>query len=185
MSGNLAGIRYAKSLMSLATEKNVLDDVYRDMEVVASTVKENRDLELLLKSPIIKTDKKQSVLNDIFGSKTSELSKMFLTLISNRKREGIIGDIASAFIDLYKRSKNIIVAEVTSAVQLDAAQKEKIINLITGNNSASVEVVEKINPDIIGGFVVRVDDKQIDASILRELNDLKQEFSKNPYIAEF
>lgn len=184
MSGDLAGVRYAKSLINLATEKNVLNDVFSDMETIASTIRENKDLELLLKSPVVKTDKKQAILLAVFGSSISELSKLFLTLIANRKREAIIGDIATSFIDLYKRSKHIVVAEITSAIKLDEAQKTKIFGLLKNTNAASFEIVEKINPEIIGGFIVRVDDQQIDASILRELNNLKLEFSKNPYISE-
>lgn len=184
MSNTLAGNRYAKSLMTLATEKNVLDAVYADMEIISSTIKDSKELELLLKSPVVKTDKKQDVLTNIFGKSISELSKLFLELISNRKREGIIGDIATSFVDLYKRSKDIVVAEITSAVALDSAQKDKIVALLKEEGTSSVEVVEKINPDIIGGFIVRVDDKQIDASILRQLNDLRQEFDKNPYLSE-
>jgi len=184
MNGSLTGNRYAKSLMGLAAEKNVLDNVYSDMDLIASTIEESNDLELLLKSPVVKTDKKQAILNDIFGAKISELSTLFLTLISNRRREGIIKDIAASFIDLYKRSKNIVVAEITSAVKLEEAQKEKIIDLLKDENTKEVEVIEKIREEIIGGFIVRVDDKQIDASILRELDDLKQEFNKNLYISE-
>jgi len=184
MNGSLTGNRYAKSLMGLATEKNVLDSVYSDMVLIASTIEESNDLELLLKSPVVKTDKKQAILSGVFGGKISDMSTLFLTLISNRRREGIIEDIATSFIDLYKRSKQIIVAEITTAVKLDEAQKERIIGLLKDENTKEVEVVEKIKEDIIGGFIVRVDDKQIDASILRELDDLKQEFNKNLYISE-
>ena len=94
MNGSLAGIRYAKSLMGLATEKNALDAVFADMQLIASTVEESYDLELLLKSPVVKVDKKQAVLKSVFGGKISELSTLFLDLISNRKREGLVKDIA-------------------------------------------------------------------------------------------
>jgi F-type H+-transporting ATPase subunit delta len=81
--------------------------------------------------------------------------------------------------------KRIIVTEVTSAIKLEAAQKKKILQLLNTDENSSVEVIERINPEIIGGFIVRVDDKQIDASISRKLDNLKQDFSKNPYIADF
>ena len=185
MRESLAGNRYAKSLIGLSIEKKELDTVYNDMVLISETVENSKDLDLLLKSPVVKTDKKQEILSSIFGKETSELTKQFLLLISSRNREAIIGDIAAAFVRQYKVIKKIIVTEVTSAIKLESAQKKKILQLLNTNESSSVEVIEKINPEIIGGFIVRVDDKQIDASISRKLDNLKQEFSKNPYIADF
>jgi F-type H+-transporting ATPase subunit delta len=185
MKESLAGNRYAKSLIGLSIEKKELDTVYNDMVLISETVENSKDLDLLLKSPVVKTDKKQEILSSIFGKETSELTKQFLLLISSRNREAIIGDIAGAFVRQYKVIKKIIVTEVTSAIKLESAQKKKILQLLNTNESSSVEVIEKINPEIIGGFIVRVDDKQIDASISRKLDDLKQGFSKNPYIADF
>ena len=185
MKESLAGNRYAKSLIGLSIEKKELDTVYNDMVLISETVENSKDLDLLLKSPVVKTDKKQEILTSIFGKNTSKLTKQFLLLISSRNREAIIGDIASAFIGQYKVIKKIIVAEVTSAIKLEDAQKKKILQLLNTDEHSSVEVVEKINPEIIGGFIVRVEDKQIDASISRKLDNLKQEFSKNPYIADF
>lgn len=185
MKESLAGNRYAKSLIGLSIEKKELDTVYNDMVLISETVENSKDLDLLLKSPVVKTDKKQEILSSIFGKETSELTKQFLLLISSRNREAIIGDIAGAFVRQYKVIKKIIVTEVTSAIKLESAQKKKILRLLNTNESSSVEVIEKINPEIIGGFIVRVDDKQIDASISRKLDDLKQGFSKNPYIADF
>ena len=185
MRESLAGNRYAKSLIGLSIEKKELDTVYNDMVLISETVENSKDLDLLLKSPVVKTDKKQEILSSIFGKETSELTKQFLLLISSRNREAIIGDIAGAFVRQYKVIKKIIVTEVTSAIKLESAQKKKILQLLNTNESSSVEVIEKINPEIIGGFIVRVDDKQIDASISRKLDELKQGFSKNPYIADF
>jgi len=185
MRESLAGNRYAKSLIALSIEKNELDAIYSDMVLVSETIKQSKDLDVLLKSPVVKTDKKQEVLTAVFGKNTTELTKQFLLLISSRNREALIGDIASAFVGQYKVIKKIIVTELTSAVKLDAAQKEKILQLLNTQDGSSIEVIEKINPDIIGGFIVRVDDKQIDASISRKLNDLRQDFSKNQYIADF
>ncbi len=185
MKESLAGNRYAKSLIALSIEKEELDAIYNDMTLISDTVSNSKDLEILLKSPVVKTDKKQEILTAIFGKSTTQLTKQFLLLISSRNREALIGDIANAFVRQYKVIKKIIVTEVTSAVKLDTAQKKKILQLLNTDESSSVEIIEKINPDIIGGFIVRVDDKQIDASISRKLDDLRQNFSKNQYIADF
>lgn len=172
MAHSLAGNRYAQSLLELAVEQNQLDAVYNDMLLIGTTIKDSRDLSVLLNNPIVKADKKFSVLVAVFGAKIGETTTKFLQLVSTRKREALLEDIAFSFVDLYKKEKNIIVAEVTSAVKLDDAQKQNIIKLL--KTEATVEMVEKIDPSIIGGFIVRVDDKQIDASILRELSDLRQ-----------
>jgi F-type H+-transporting ATPase subunit delta len=185
MKESLAGNRYAKSLIALSIEKDELDVMYNDMTLISKTIDSSKDLGALLKSPVVKTDKKQEILTAIFGKNTTELTKQFLLLISSRNREALIGDIANAFVRQYKVIKKIIVTEVTSAVKLDAAQKQKILQLLNTEDISSVEVIEKINPDIIGGFIVRVEDKQIDASISRKLDDLRQDFSKNQYIADF
>jgi F-type H+-transporting ATPase subunit delta len=185
MRESLAGNRYAKSLITLSIEKNELDVIYNDMILISETIENSKDLAVLLNSPVVKTDKKQEILTTIFGENTTELTKQFLLLISSRNREALIGDIANAFVRQYKVIKKIVVTEITSAVKLDAAQKKKILQLLNTDENSSVEVVENIRPDIIGGFIVRVDDKQIDASISRKLDNLKQDFSKNQYIADF
>lgn len=185
MRESLAGNRYAKSLITLSIEKNELDVIYNDMVLISETIENSKDLGVLLNSPVVKTDKKQEVLTAIFGKNTTELTKQFLLLISSRNREALIGDIANAFVRQYKVIKKIIVTEITSAVKLDEAQKKKILQLLNTADNSSVEVIEKINPEIIGGFIVRVDDKQIDASISRKLDNLRQDFSKNQYIADF
>ncbi len=172
MKASLAANRYAQALLSLVLEENKLEEVYRDMTLLSSTIEENRGLENLLNSPIVKTDKKVSILMQIFGSQISELSKKFIQLISSRRRDALLKEIALAFQSLYKKEKNITVAEVVSVVKLDEAEKNKIAGLI--NATGTVEIHEKIDPSIIGGFIVRVEDKQIDASIAREFNDLRK-----------
>lgn len=171
MVQSLAGNRYAQSLLDVAVEKNQLESVYNDMLLVGTTIKDSRELSVLLNSPVIKSTKKASVLTALFGAKVGEDTTKFLQLVSERKRESLLEDIAFSFVALYKKHKNIIVAEVTSAVKLDDSQKQNIIKLL--KTDSTVEMLEKIDPSIIGGFVVRVDDKQIDASILRELSDLR------------
>jgi len=185
MKNSLAARRYAKSLIDLSQEKNNLDQVYNDMVLINGTISNNNDLQLLLNSPVVNTDKKQKILTEIFGKGISELSTVFLKLISSKKRESLIQQISSSFINQYKDLKNIVVAEVTSAISLDKKQLDSIINLINNDKKSSYEVVEKIDPEIIGGFKLRVGDQQIDASISRELRELKKAFNENPYIVEY
>jgi F-type H+-transporting ATPase subunit delta len=184
MKGTVVASRYAKSLLGLAIEQNKLEEAYADMLMVAKTVNENRDLELLLKSPVVKTDKKQAILDQLFGSKISPISSGFFKIITTKRREYLIGQIANSFVQQYKFHNNIITAEITSAVKLDANLKKKVLQLVKSTEQEEVEVVERIDESLIGGIIVRIGDKQVDASILRQINDLKKDFSKNPYIAE-
>ena len=185
MKNSLAAKRYAKSLMGLAQEKNNLDSVYKDMMLINETIKTSNDLNLLLKSPVVNTAKKQQILLSVFGKHISELSILFLDLISSKKRESLIQLIASSFIEQYKNFKNIIVTEVTSAISLDNKQLNSIVSLFENTNNSTYEIVEKVSPEIIGGFIIRVGDKQIDASISKELRELKKTFTENPYIIEY
>ncbi len=172
MVQSLAGNRYAQSLLEIAVDQNQLDAVYNDMHLIGTTISESKDLSILLNSPVVKSSKKNDVLNAVFGAKISDHTKKFLTLVTDRNRAALLEDIAYSFVNLYKEERNIIVAEVTSAVKLDDNQKKNIIDLL--KTDATIEMVEKIDPSIIGGFIVRVGDKQIDASILSELSNLKQ-----------
>ena len=184
MKESLAARRYAKSLIVLAQEKNILEEIFSDMSLIYSTISNNKDLQLLLKSPVVNTDKKQAILSAIFNNKLNELSSSFLNLISAKKREAIVQNIANSFINQYKHLNNIVIAEVTTAIKLDEKQINKIVSLYKAGPENKFEIIEKVNPEIIGGFVLRVGDNQIDTSISKEIRELKKAFNENPYIAE-
>lgn len=175
--------RYAKSLLSIAVEQNALEELYQDMISIRKVCSENHDLTVLLKSPIVKGDKKEAILNEIFTS-IHKISKAFISIVVTKKREGILEDIATAFIEKYKEHKNIKTVSVTSAIQLTKDQKDKLVALSNKDNS-TIELVEMVNPDIIGGLILRIGDTQIDESIKRKLSNLAMEFDDNPYVKEF
>ena len=178
--------RYAKSLLKIALEEKVLDELYADMQLIKEVCSTNRQLVILLKSPVIKGDKKLAILNAIFNKHLSKVAITFITLITKKKRAGIIGDIAASFIDTYKLHKNIKTAQITSAIALSKAQKDNIIAILNDTENASnVDIEEKVDKDIIGGLIVRVGDKQIDESIKRKLKTLEMEFDENPYVKEY
>lgn len=177
--------RYAKSLLGIAIEQKALENVHNDMQLINLVCSENKDLEMLLKSPIVKSDKKNAILSEIFGKHISKISNTFISIILIKKRESILADIATAFIDLYKTEKNIATASVTTAVKISEQQKTKIIDLLKSQGSTSVDLKEIINPDIIGGMILKVGDKQIDESIKRKLSNLEMEFDNNSLIKGF
>lgn len=169
--------RYAKSLLDLAVEKGQLEVVYSDMLQVQSICLESNELTLFLNSPIINSEKKVSTLKLIFEGKLSAMTSGFISLITAKHRENIIPQIASSFIELYKNYKNILTAVVTSAKGLDATTKQNVLELVKTQLKGEVELVEKINSDIIGGFILKIGDKQLDKSVSRQLANLKKELT--------
>ena len=178
--------RYAKSLISLAEERQVLEQVKEDMVIIKSVCKENRNLYNLLKSPVVKTDKKSAILKEIFAKELSELSLTFLNIITKKKREATLSAIANNFIDLYNKSKNIITARVTTAVVMtEDIRKEVLSRLKSIVGDVNVQVEERVDEAILGGFIIRVGDREFNASASNKLQKLKREFLSNPYIKEY
>ncbi|NVO01166.1 MAG: ATP synthase F1 subunit delta [Bacteroidetes bacterium] len=173
--------RYAKALFELALEQNVNESVYEDMKLIADVCKSNRDFRLMLNSPIIKTDKKQKILTEIFAAKINKLSLAFLMIIITKRREVFIEGIALQFVELFKIQKGIKTATIQTAIAADAATKAKVIELLKTYTTDQIELVEETKADIIGGFVLKVDNKQFDSSILNKIQKLKKEFNINTY----
>lgn len=174
--------RYAKSVFDLALEQGVLDTVNKDMQLLTAVCESNRDLTLLLGNPIIHSDKKLAVLEAVFGSHLSKLSMAFLQIITRKGREVNLPAIAKEFLSQYKRSKGIATAIVTSAIGLDERLRSEVYRIVRESVKSEVELIEKVDKRLIGGFVLRVGDKQYDASVAAELRKLTREFSANPYI---
>lgn len=184
MRGIRISSRYAKSLLSLCVEQGKVDAAYSDMMSVASTIKGSRDLGVLLNSPVVKPDKKVRILEAIFGKELSPITMAFITLLTNKGREGLLHEVAESFISQVKLHKNISSVSLISAARLDEATRASILSLAGTLTNGKVELTEKIDTDLIGGFILQAGDQQIDASIATEINQLKREFKKNPYVAE-
>lgn len=178
--------RYAKSLITLAEEREVLEHVKTDMLSLQEVCHSNADFMNMLKSPVVKTDKKKVILNEIFAKDFSELTLAFINLITDKKRESVLAAIAESFIHLYNHSKNIVKASVTTAITMpDDMRSQVLAQLKTVVNNAEVQVEERVDESLIGGFVLRVGDTEINASVANKLQKLKREFVSNPYIKEY
>ena len=184
MRGTRVDSRYAKSILDLATERGEVDAVYDDMMTIQDACEKCSELHLLLKSPIIKSDKKISILKAVFDGKLTELTSRFINIITSKGRESNLEGIVESFIFLYKAQKNIKSAIVTSAISLDDDTKGKILELVKAKDNVKVDLVEQVDQNIIGGFILRMGDSQIDASIKNKLNKLEKNFSKNLYVAD-
>ncbi len=173
--------RYAKALLNLVKEKGELDQAYADMKLIADTCRESKDLVLLLKSPIVKSDKKIDILDKIFSSHVSRVSQNFISIIIEKGREGYLPAIVEEFQRQYKREKKIITAVVTSAIGLDDELREQVLKVVKDSFKSEVELIKKENESLIGGLIIRIGDKQYDASIQRKLNDLRKTFKERHY----
>ena len=177
--------RYAKSFLDLSIERNALEDARKDMDLVMEVIASSRDLRVLLKSPIVSSDKKEAILTSLFEGKMSELTFKFMHIILSKGRESQLDGIAHGFLNLYRINKGIEEAVVTSAEKLSDAQREEIREKLKGITGNSIEITETIDPSIIGGVKIRVGDKQYNGSIAYQLDQLKRQFESNQYIAEF
>ena len=192
MKGKRAAIRYAKSLVDLVAEQGSIEKVYADMLLVYKTCSGNRELSSLLNSPIVKADKKQSILKEIFHGQVSEVTENFISLITLKRREALLEFIAKAFIEQYKLRKKIHTAVVTTAWAIDEDLRTQILELVKKNTNdslpnsrAEVELIEKTNDKLLGGFILQIGDKRIYASIAKQVRKLAMSFSENPYIKEY
>ncbi|MFN5910821.1 MAG: ATP synthase F1 subunit delta [Bacteroidota bacterium] len=177
MKSTKAASRYAKALLELAVENGKLDMVADNMRYLAKVSSENHDFRLLLNSPIVKADKKVAIFNDLF-SDFDKVTTLFIGLITKNRREYMLNDIAQAFENQVKAYKGIVPVTLVSAVPLNAATRENIMKKIKSSVKGELEVNEIIDKSLIGGFIVRMDDKQIDASVLSQFNKLKQRLTK-------
>ena len=174
--------RYAKSLIDLATETGRIGDVVADMKNFNEACK-NRDLAMMLKSPIINADKKLNVLDALFASQYSEMTIKFMRICVNKSRESLLPEIATEFLEQYKRMQSVTTIKVTSATPLSAENLEAIRIKMQDSSATNknVELETVIDPALIGGFIVEFGDKIYDASVAHKLELLKKEFNDNPY----
>lgn len=177
--------RYARSLMQLALEKGQLKAVAEDMQLVAEVCAQNRELRLLLKSPVIKADKKDKILDAVFAGKIGTITSAFLGILVRKGREAMLLDIAEAFEQIRREHEGVITCLVTSAVPLEEEARKKIAELAGRRYPGkSISISEKVDKNLIGGVIVRIGDEQYDGSVSRRLSDLRRKFSENPYIPE-
>ncbi|AGA76887.1 ATP synthase F1 subunit delta [Echinicola vietnamensis] len=182
MSVKRVASRYAKSLMELADERGILKEVQQDMQSLLEVAGSNRDFALMLRSPIVKPDVKAKVIKKIFSGTAQELTLSFYDIISRKHREDIIADIAKAFLELYNQRQGIQVAQVTTTFPMTEDLRKVFADVVKDvSGKPKVELVEKVDQNIIGGFVLKVNDRQLDESMNSKLKALRLQFSDNHY----
>lgn len=174
MPNSLIAKRYAKALFELALEMNIVEETKSDMELIMSVCSSNKDFTQMLKSPVIRSEKKQKVIRDIFNDKINELSMRYMNIITRKKRESFIGQIAEEFILAYKKFNAIFTIHFESAITIGDEIRKKVITLLEDQTKGTVELIEEVKEELVGGFVMRYDDYKYDASIAYQLKKLKK-----------
>jgi len=180
MSASTVARRYGKSLLALSKDRNVVDAVEQDMRALIQAAKENRELSVILASPVVRPEKKEAVVRAVFAG-AHELTIGFLALLAKKGRAGLIGDMAEAFVALVREERGVVLAEVVTAVPLDDDRRAEINTLIGKVHEGGVELSEKVDPHLIGGFKLRVGDRMIDASVFQSLRTMHRNLTNNPY----
>lgn len=177
--------RYAKSLVDLSIEKNQLETVYADMKYLQSVCSASKEFAILLQSPIITADKKSRIFEVVGNAgKVGELTTAFSKLLINKGREGELPEIADAFINQYNAMKGIHRVKLTTAIELSEELKQSISDKAAKEGGlGNVELETKVDESLIGGFVLEFNNNLVDASIARDLRDIKKQFEKNVYVS--
>lgn len=176
--------RYAKSLLLLAKEKSLVEEIAADMKHLLAVGVESRDFRLLLKSPVVKKDKKVSILNTLFEASFQKATMLFLNLITRKNREVVLLEIAESYMGQYRAMKGVKEAFVTTATELSDTQRATVEKSLREWAQSEVSVTYTVNPDIIAGIVLRLEDQQYNGSVAAKLAGLKHQFSKNLYVPQ-
>jgi len=175
--------RYAKSLIDLALEKGELEKVFADMQWLQQVIKGSRDFANLLRSPIIKGDKKEKIVAAIMDGRVTNITSLFIPLLIRKGRESNLPEIITAFISQYKKYKNIHPVKLTTASPINENLKKAIIDQIKKTSDMqNIELETVVNQDLIGGFVLEAGDKLIDASVLYDLKQIARQFENNDFV---
>ena len=178
MAGARAAIRYAKALLSLASDLKAAEAVNKDMKLIANTIADSKELSDMLQSPVIPSSTKKAILLEVFNESNKTTLSLIDTLITNNRID-ILAYVASKYNQLFDKSKGIELATVTTAIALTEALEKKVLAKAKELTGKNVEVENIIDESILGGFILRIGDVQYNASVANQLNKLKREFTLN------
>ena len=178
MSELTVGTRYAKSLIDLAQEQDIVDAIKADMDLFLHTLKANPELKAVLSNPIIAHIKKIKILDEVFAGKVNKVTIAFFKLMVSKGRGEVLYTTALEYINQFNIKRHITKAKVASATALSAANKQTLIAELQKTIGGTIELEAKVDPSLIGGFVLTVGDRQVDTSIAASLKKLKKEFAE-------
>jgi F-type H+-transporting ATPase subunit delta len=176
--------RYAKSLLDLAVEQNSLEATLADMQLLDKICHISPEFAMMLRSPVITADKKQAVIKAVWEGRVNVLTQAFVDLLITKGREASLPEIAPAFVAQYKQMKKIKTVKLTTAAVVNDTVKQNILAKIAKDlEGYTVDITSTVDPELIGGFILEMEDKLFDASVRRHLNDVKAQFQDNSFIS--
>ncbi|MDP4271670.1 MAG: ATP synthase F1 subunit delta [Bacteroidota bacterium] len=179
MNDSKISVRYAKALFSLALEKSVLPAVHADMEMLYLTTRTLPAFVQILESPVVKGSEKRALIQNVFEKQVNPITMSFLNLLLTNKREMYLENITRNFLSVYRQQSGKKAAVLSSAVALDQVTIAKMTQAVAARFNAVIEMTTEINPSLIGGFILQVEDQILDASVLTRLKQLRQELVKS------
>lgn len=171
--GAIAG-RYAQALYEIAAQEKKVDDLEQELLAVEQLLKQHPDLRKILLHPQITPVAKKELLKKLFEGRLSEITGNFLALLIDHRRESFLGDIVAEFVAIANAARNIITAQVTSAVELSDKEKSSMAKVLNQAAGKKVLVSYVVDPHLIGGVVVRMGDRVIDGSVRTRLASLRE-----------
>lgn len=166
-------VRYAKAFFATAKERTLLDVLKMDIETVLSVCETSDDFVFLLESPVVRDSQKAETIQSIFSGKVDSLTLNFLLLIIKNKREVFIPGICRKFLALCREDQKIKSVRITTAEEISDETADKLKKLIETELNATVELEKDVKAELIGGLVLRLEDKQFDASVASQLKKIK------------
>jgi len=178
MNDSHIAIRYARAFFELAREKDKLDSFHTDLVLVQQTISENELLKKALLSPVVSISQKVKSLHEIFSGAINPESLSFISLVVKNKRESYLESIIRDFSEIYKKHMNIKTIRLTTAVQPPESFIKNLSDRVSKAFDCKTQVKTLTNPEIIGGFILRVDDLQFNGSVSGQLRRIKQTLTK-------
>lgn len=164
---------YAEALLGLAKSNDLLTETNNDMTIVSSFLVNSSELTKFLKNPLITRNSKKNAIKDIFGEYISLSTLNFILFLVDRNRIEVLESIAEKYLELYLVEKSIVIAKITSAIELSAEQQMKISQIIKQITSVKqVKLALKVEPRLIGGFTIEIGSLFIDTSLRGQLRQI-------------
>ncbi len=166
--------RYARALLSLAEENNILERSYKDMQMIHDVFRQNKSLVILLKSPVIRISKKQNVVSQLFKNQVHPLILRYMLIIVRKQRGNMLEGISDAYLRVYKEYLGIEQVRLTTAVPVDDSVRARALEAARKITPHEIEFEETLDPDIIGGFILNLGDKQYNASVKHRMQRIRK-----------
>lgn len=180
MSSAIASRRYASALLDVAVEGNFLERVTEDLQNIQEVLGQSRELQMALKSPLIKGDKKSHILEEIFGASVSEKTILFIRLLARKKRAQLLSEVVTEFNSLLDEMNGYLNADVRSAVKLGDDQARELVNGLSVRTGKKIRAKMSLDESLIGGFTVKIGDTILDGSVSHQLQLLRKTLTAEP-----